>query len=176
MLLSASIISRRANWELGIGVTSWHQQSRICQQGTGLVLLQSQPCKVQGRAQDPWIVHKSADNTWRKSFRPKEGCVAENLQTTVSQVLALSRKLQLHISVHHHSDNIRPHFYFIGMTWENNQHQIKHRSPKRCHSTKELPCPHGCFTKIKHSVRCDACNLCLFITDRLVERENLFLW
>lgn len=39
-------------------------------------------------------------------------------------------------------------------------------------STKELLCPHSCFTKIKHSVRCDACNLCLFITDRLVEREK----
>lgn len=94
MFLSASIISRGANWELEIGVTCWHQQGRICQRGTALVLLQSQPCKVQGFAQHPWIIHKSAEKTLEEVVRTNRRGCSRKSTTAASQGLPISRNLQ----------------------------------------------------------------------------------
>lgn len=95
MFLSTSIISRGANWELEIGVTCWHQQGRICQQGTVLVLLQSQPCKVQGLAQDPWIIHKSAEKPLEEVVQTNRRGCSRKSTTAAGQVLPISRKPQL---------------------------------------------------------------------------------
>lgn len=94
MFLSASIISRGANWELEIGVTCWHQQSGICQRGTVLlVLLQSQPCKVQGLAQDSWIIPESAQKPLEEVLQTDRR-VCRRKSTTASQVLPISRESQ----------------------------------------------------------------------------------
>lgn len=93
MLLSASIISGRADWESGIGVTCWHQQSsdlaaRRCAGAAAAI-----PAR-QGAGTCTASLDYSQINTWRRLLRQTGGCAAENLRTTASQGLLISRKLQ----------------------------------------------------------------------------------
>lgn len=93
MFLSASIISRWADWESGIGVTCWHQQSsdlsaRRCAGAAAAI-----PAR-QGAGTCTASLDYSQINTWRRLLRPTGGCAAENLRTTASQGLPISRKLQ----------------------------------------------------------------------------------
>lgn len=176
MFLSASIISCWADWESGIGVTCWHEQSsdlsaRRCAGAAAAI-----PAR-QGAGTCTASLDYSQINTWKKLLRPTGGVQQKTYgQQQVRGYPSPENYRALHIRCSAPLRQLQTSSYFIGMTWESNQHQTKHRSPEICHSSKKLLCPQSCFAKIKHCVRCDARNLCLFITDRHVERENLFLW